>query len=592
MKNKKDIKSIVIPLFFIILLFVSFLFSPIEDKTQYLEYKSFMEMVDKKEINKVYLNFNEDTFVATDNNNKNYNVNNPKYDTFKKDLLEKGIDVEEKSGNIGMINDIFFAFKIVIIWIILPIGIIILFYSAMKATKVNAIGKANFKNIETPPETNFDDVAGLDEAKQELKTVVDFLKNPDKYKDAGAKMPKGGILYGNPGTGKTLLAKAVAGEANVPFFSVSGSEFVELYVGNGAKKVRELWEKARSVAPCIIFIDEIDAIGKARGNNLSGGNDERDQTLNQLLKEMDGIEENEKPIFVLCATNRLELLDNALVRPGRFDKHICVPLPSTADERLKVIKLYSKNKKFAEDVNFDELAKQTIYFSPADIEALLNESAIIQIEKDKQFIDKECIDDAFFKKVLQGHAKKDKKRDEKEIELVAWHEAGHALVGKLYGLDIPKVTVTPSTSGAGGVTFINPKKMGLYSIEEMKNQISVSYGGRIAELLLLGDEEKVTTGASSDIKDATEKIKKMIMSYGMTKEFGLLNLEEMEIDNKVILKEAIKMSNELYNSTKDLLTKNKETLKRIADTLIEKETISGEELDELIKEESLCENQE
>lgn len=592
MKNKKDIKSIVVPLFFIILLFVSFLFSPIEDKTQYLEYKSFMEMVDKKEINKVYLNFNEDTFVATDNNNKNYNVNNPKYDTFKKDLLEKGIDVEEKSGNIGMINDIFFAFKIVIIWIILPIGIIILFYSAMKATKVNTIGKANFKNIETPPETNFDDVAGLDEAKQELKTVVDFLKNPDKYKDAGAKMPKGGILYGNPGTGKTLLAKAVAGEANVPFFSVSGSEFVELYVGNGAKKVRELWEKARSVAPCIIFIDEIDAIGKARGNNLSGGNDERDQTLNQLLKEMDGIEENEKPIFVLCATNRLELLDNALVRPGRFDKHICVPLPSTADERLKVIKLYSKNKKFAEDVNFDELAKQTIYFSPADIEALLNESAIIQIEKDKQFIDKECIDDAFFKKVLQGHAKKDKKRDEKEIELVAWHEAGHALVGKLYGLDIPKVTVTPSTSGAGGVTFINPKKMGLYSIEEMKNQISVSYGGRIAELLLLGDEEKVTTGASSDIKDATEKIKKMIMSYGMTKEFGLLNLEEMEIDNKVILKEAIKMSNELYNSTKDLLTKNKETLKRIADTLIEKETISGEELDELIKEESLCENQE
>lgn len=592
MKNKKDIKSIVVPLFFIILLFVSFLFSPIEDKTQYLEYKSFMEMVDKKEINKVYLNFNKDTFVATDNNNKNYNVNNPKYDTFKKDLLEKGIDVEEKSGNIGMINDIFFAFKIVIIWIILPIGIIILFYSAMKATKVNTIGKANFKNIETPPETNFDDVAGLDEAKQELKTVVDFLKNPDKYKDAGAKMPKGGILYGNPGTGKTLLAKAVAGEANVPFFSVSGSEFVELYVGNGAKKVRELWEKARSVAPCIIFIDEIDAIGKARGNNLSGGNDERDQTLNQLLKEMDGIEESEKPIFVLCATNRLELLDNALVRPGRFDKHICVPLPSTADERLKVIKLYSKNKKFAEDVNFDELAKQTIYFSPADIEALLNESAIIQIEKDKQFIDKECIDDAFFKKVLQGHAKKDKKRDEKEIELVAWHEAGHALVGKLYGLDIPKVTVTPSTSGAGGVTFINPKKMGLYSIEEMKNQISVSYGGRIAELLLLGDEEKVTTGASSDIKDATEKIKKMIMSYGMTKEFGLLNLEEMEIDNKVILKEAIKMSNELYNSTKDLLTKNKETLKRIADTLIEKETISGEELDELIKEESLCENQE
>jgi cell division protease FtsH len=351
---------------------------------------------------------------------------------------------------------------------------------------------------------------------------------------------------------------------------MSGSEFIEMYVGVGAKRVREVFDKARKMSPCIIFIDEIDAIGGKRGGRDSNSEDRK--TINALLTEMDGFNEYEG-IIVIGATNRLEDLDSALVRPGRFTNKYCIPLPETAQERLEIINLYAKNKSFAEDVDFNALAKETIGFSPAKIESLLNESAIISVQKGCAYIKKEHIDAAMYKLLLNGHQKDDQSgRDEEELRIVAWHEAGHALIGYLNGKDITKVTILSSTSGAGGVTFSTPTKRGLYNIDDLEGEVRELYGGRAAERIYFKDDfKKITTGASNDIERAKEVIKSIVMKYGLVQKFGLLTFEDE--NQEFILKEEIDISKRLEEETFNILSKNYDKLSEIANLLLENETI-------------------
>lgn len=534
-----------------------------------IPYTEFWSMVEAGTVDTVYINLDDDdTFNFKDTQGKKYTTDAPRYDDFKKDLLEAGVTVEERGDNV-------FVKFLPMLW---DVGIIVVMLLILTRVTKGAMSSKAEPIVPDKATKNFKDVAGLKQVKQDMVLLVDFLKHPDKYHEAGAKMPKGVIFYGPPGTGKTLLARAIAGEANVPFYSVSGSDFVEMFVGLGAKRVRELFESARKVAPCIVFIDELDAIGGKR--DAIANNSEQRQTINALLAEMDGFSGSEN-ILVIAATNRIEDLDAALLRPGRFDKHIAVPLPETADERLEVIKLYTKDKKFAEDVSFDDLSKETIGFSPADIQALLNEAALISVQKEKKFIDRECLDEAVFRKLLKGHAKDDSKRDQEELKLVAWHEAGHAVLGKLAGMDVSKVTIIPSTSGAGGVNIIIPKKMGLYTIEELKAQIRMAYAGRCAEYLLSGNKERVTTGASADIKRATELIYAMIAQYGMTEEYGMLNLADLRVDNSKILDKAVDLAKELEAETLTLLEEHRDMHQEIVDILMARETISGDELTEI-----------
>lgn len=577
--DKNKILNIIVYSLLIFIVLFSLWTSQTKTDNSKLSYDKFIKMAKNKEISTVMINLNDTTFVATDNHKKNHTVDNPKYDNFKKDLLEYGIEVKE-SRTTNYMSYIFNFLQLAIM-----IFIMYKFYGVMlQQTKGSSSEMIIQKNGENENgkvlnNTTFADVAGLKQVKADLKLLVDFLKDPKKYNEAGAKMPKGVILYGPPGTGKTLLAKAIAGEANVPFLSMNGSDFVEMFVGVGAKRVRKLFEDAKKCAPCIVFVDEIDAIG-GRRDIASAGNSEQRQTINALLAAMDGFASNEG-ILMIAATNRIEDLDPALIRPGRFDKQISVPLPDTPDERLEIIDIYKQDKKFAEDVDFKLLAKETIGFSPADIEALLNEAALISVQNNLKFINKKCIDDAIYKKLLRGHVKDDKNRDEEELKLVAWHEAGHATIAKLCNMDVSKVTIVKSTSGAGGVNIIVPKKMGLYSIEELSNQVKMCYGGRCGEKLLYNDDNKLTTGASADIKQATNVIYEMITMYGMDKKYGLLNLNDMKIDNKMILEEAITLSKKLEKETFDLLNQYKDMHKAIVDVLLEKETIDGNELDEI-----------
>jgi len=566
MNKKKKLKKFLftIPLI-VIPMFLGYFANISASKIETISYNEFMEMVENKEIDNIEINLTNDTFEVEDHNGNHYLTDNPKYSNFKKDMLEQGVEVSEYKT----INYMSGLFNIISLTIL--ISILFLFKNK---TKVDVTSE---KEVAKNSTITFSDVAGLKPVKKDLEQIVDFLKEPNKYKDKGVELPKGAILYGDPGTGKTLIAKAIAGEANVPFFSVSGSGFIEMFAGVGAKRVRELFTMARDNAPCILFIDEIDAIGGKRNGNQHS---EARQTLNQLLTEMDGFNSLDG-VFVICATNRLEDLDSALIRPGRFEKHICVPIPSTKEERLEVIKLYIKNKKVDETVDLENLAKETIGFSPADIKSLINEATLISIQDGKELVDKESFDKAVFKKLLKGHPKEDKERDKEEMKLVAWHEAGHAVLGKLYNMEISKVTITPSTSGAGGVNIIVPKKMGLYTVEEFENRIKMSYGGRCAEFLLFGDKNKITTGASNDIQNATQSIHQMVTTYGMNDKYGMINLSQLQVDNKVILDEVIEISKRLEKEALNVLTENIDFLQTVAEALLEKESITGEELNEI-----------
>lgn len=531
-----------------------------------VKYEEFLKMTNKKNVKKIVWSEKKDAFTFYDKAKKPYSTENPKYEDFKKDMLEKGIEVKEIGGLSNYETPIM---------IIVQLAMYGVFFGLLFKTSGIGAGLSDRKEKDAKSDVKFSDVAGLEEVKEDLMTVVDFLKNPDEYKEAGAEIPKGVLLYGPPGTGKTLLAKAVAGEAGVKFKAVSGSDFDEKYVGVGASKMRKLFDDAKNNAPCIIFIDEIDSMG---GRRHSKQNSYDRQTLNTLLSEMDGFDDS-GGVVVIAATNRIEDLDPALTRPGRFDNHFAVSLPATAKERKIIINLYAGNKKFADDVDMESFAKETMGSSPATIKTVLNEAAIIATRKNKGIITREILDEAWMKQLMEGHLKKNGEKD--NVELVAWHEAGHALAGLLMGQDLTKASIIPSTSGAGGATFITPRKLGLFTVKELREQVVMLYSGRNAEAVLAeknGEDLGVTTGASNDIEKATGIIKKMITEYGMNENFGLLNLEELEIKPDVIAKEAVSLSKELCSESYNLMMDNADTLKKIAEALIEKETLTGEEI--------------
>ena len=531
-----------------------------------VKYEEFLKMTDKKNVKKIAWSEKKDAFTFYDKDEKPYSTENPKYEDFKKDMLEKGIEVKE----IGGLSN----YETPIMVIVQILMYAILFTILIKGTGFGA-SFSEKKEKDVKSDIKFSDVAGLDEVKEDLMTVVDFLKNPEQYKEAGAEIPKGVLLYGPPGTGKTLLAKAVAGEAGVKFKAVSGSDFDEKYVGVGASKMRKLFDDAKNNAPCIIFIDEIDSMG---GRRHSKQNSYDRQTLNTLLSEMDGFD-GSGGVVVIAATNRIEDLDPALTRPGRFDNHFAVGLPATAKERKIIIDLYAKNKKFADDVNMETFAKETMGSSPATIKTVLNEAAIIATRKNEGVITREILDEAWMKQLMEGHLKKNGEKD--NVEIVAWHEAGHALAGILLKQDLTKASIIPSTSGAGGATFITPKKLGLFTVKELREQVIMLYSGRNAEALLADkrkEEFGITTGASNDIEKATGIIKKMITEYGMNGTFGMLNLEELDVKPEVITKEAVTLAKELSTASYKMMLDNVEVLQKIAEALMEKETLTGEEI--------------
>lgn len=453
------------------------------------------------------------------------------------------------------------------------------------------MGKSKTKDgVDQKQKITFQDVAGADEAKAELMEIVQFLKDPKKFQEIGARIPKGVLLKGQPGTGKTLIAKAVAGEAGVPFFSMSGSEFVEMFVGVGASRVRDLFSKARKAAPCIVFIDEIDAVGRKRGSGQGGGNDEREQTLNQLLVEMDGFG-NEETIIVIAATNRDEILDKALTRPGRFDRQVFVDAPDIKG-REAILNVHAKGKKLSDDVDLARIARKIAGFVGADIANMLNEAAILAARAGRKIITMEDIEEAS-EKVTYGPAKKSKVLSDKEKKLTAYHEGGHALINALLDHTIPayKVTIIPR-GGAGGYLMQVPTEEKSYKMKnEFLADIRVAFGGRVAEELILGD---ISTGASSDISQATSIANYMVTRVGMSGA-GLVQYDATQPGDyyknhtfysqdtgKELDEEIRKILDEAYNDTKKLLTDNIDKLHNVANALLERETITGEELDEIV----------
>ncbi len=461
-------------------------------------------------------------------------------------------------------------------------------------SKMMNFGKINAEMIKDG-KINFENVAGLKEEKEELSEIVDFLKDPGKYTALGARIPRGIMLEGSPGTGKTLLAKAVAGEAKVPFFSISGSDFVEMFVGVGASRVRDLFETAKKNAPCIVFIDEIDAVARRRGAGLGGGHDEREQTLNQILVEMDGFKDNQG-IIVMAATNRIDILDPAILRPGRFDRQIVVGRPDVKG-REDILKVHAKNKPLGDDVNLEELAKTTVGFTGADLENLLNESAIKAAKENKAFISMEDVKKSFVK-VGIGTEKKSRVVSAKEKKITAYHEAGHAIlfhvlpdVGPVY-----TVSIIPTGPGAGGYTMPLPEKDDMYLTKgKILQDIMVSLGGRIAEEIIFGD---ITTGASSDIKKATRAARQMVTRFGMSENIGVICYEDdedevfigrdlahaknhSEVVASEIDREVKSIIDDCYAKAKDIIIEHEDILHKCADLLLEKERITREEFEAL-----------
>ena len=457
-------------------------------------------------------------------------------------------------------------------------------------------GKSRAKLSDDKHQAKFSDVAGLKEEKEEVKELIDFLKNPKRFQKLGARIPKGVLLVGPPGTGKTLLARAVAGEANVPFFYISGSDFVELFVGVGASRVREMFKDAKRSAPCLVFIDEIDAVGRQRGTGLGGGHDEREQTLNQLLTEMDGFGENEG-IIIMAATNRPDVLDPALLRPGRFDRQVTVSLPD-ANEREAILKVHARNKILAPDVNIKNLSLRTPGFSGADLENLLNEAALLAVRRDKNAITMDEIDEAT-DRVLMGPAKVSRKITDKEKRLVAIHESGHAVIGiKLEDAnEVHKITIIPR-GVAGGYTMMLPReeKIAIMTKKELEAQIIGLLGGRVSEEMFLGE---ITTGASDDFKKATNIARAMVTEYGMS-DLGPMQLEQRSesvflgrdygktknFSDQVALeidKEVRKIIDECYKQAQKILKENKDLVNLLADALVERETLTKEQIDSLVK---------
>ena len=562
-----------------------------------------LEMINEDEVEKVGLSSENEYIINSSDGTYLLSSRNGK--EFERTLFSKNILFENNQRVVEKVSFLRIALIVVVVNVIL--FFLIMTFSARKINKMDPldikklqeqIGESSFSGPmslrinKKVPDITFDNVEGIEEVKREAKNLVKYLKNPYKYKIMGARMPKGIILYGPPGTGKTLIAKAIAGSAGVPFLAVSGSDFMEMYVGVGAKRVKQLFAEANKMAPCIVFIDEIDGIGAKRGQSQSG---ERDQTINAILTEMDGFNSN-NGVMVIAATNRLDILDPAILRAGRFDKHIAVSLPNK-EERLAILKLHAQNKKFDESVDLEVIASQTTGFSGADLESLLNESTLIAVNEDKNFVSSKQIDRAFFKIIMEGDVREgQEKRGSKELKLVAWHEAGHALITKLLTKDeVSKVTILASTSGAGGVTFHNPPEGSFFSKDDLKNRIAIAYGGRAAEEILFGDHDHVTVGASSDIQQASKQIKDYIMKYGMSDKFGMLDIgvfEYQSMSNDEVIKEASSLSNEIYKYTLEVLLQNKVYLEEIANELLKKETLLDSDINKILGREEIVEEVE
>ncbi len=565
-------------------------------------YSEFIQEVQKGRVEKVSLSSDRSTALVQ-----------PKYDTNKKvvtlvndpDLLTT---LQEKKVDISVLpqTDEGFWFKALsslFFPVLLLVGLFFLLRRAQSGPGSQAMNFGKSKaRVQMEPQTQitFGDVAGIEQAKLELNEVVDFLKNADRFTAIGAKIPKGVLLVGPPGTGKTLLARAVAGEAGVPFFSISGSEFVEMFVGVGASRVRDLFEQAKANAPCIVFIDEIDAVGRQRGAGLGGGNDEREQTLNQLLTEMDGFEGN-TGIIIIAATNRPDVLDAALLRPGRFDRQVVVDRPDYAG-RVEILKVHARGKTLGKDVDLDRIARRSPGFTGADLSNLLNEAAILAARRNLTEISMDEINDAI-DRVLAGPEKKDRVMSEKRKELVAYHEAGHALVGALMPDYDPvqKISIIPR-GRAGGLTWFTPSEdrmeSGLYSRSYLQNQMAVALGGRLAEEIIFGEEE-VTTGASNDLQQVTRVARQMVTRFGMSDRLGPVALgrqngnvflgrdiaSDRDFSNETasaIDEEVRNLVDQAYRRAKEVLVENRSILDKLAEMLVDKETVDSDELQNLL----------
>ncbi|MBO4871852.1 MAG: ATP-dependent zinc metalloprotease FtsH [Lachnospiraceae bacterium] len=572
---------------------------------QETNYSAFLQSLEQGTLSAVLIEQSEDI----PSGNVTYQLNGDQqisYYFYTSDVneIQKEILAAEKTGKqikwslteVKHSPDILMIISIVLLGIV---GLFILF----SFLRNNGIGGANAQMMNfgrsravmvKGNKTTFRDVAGLDEEKADLEEIVDFLKNPAKYTGLGARIPKGILLVGPPGTGKTLLAKAIAGEAQVPFFSISGSDFVEMFVGVGASRVRDLFQEAKKNAPCIVFIDEIDAVARQRGSGLGGSHDEREQTLNQLLVEMDGFGVN-SGIIVLAATNRVDILDPAILRPGRFDRKVAVSRPDIKG-REAILKVHAKNKPLSDDVDLQRVAQTTAGFSGADLENLMNEAAILAAKDNREYITQRDIDLSFIKVGIGGE-KKSRVISEKEKRITAYHEAGHAIlfhvlpdVGPVH-----TISVIPTTMGAAGYTMPLPEKDEMFRTRgQMLQEIMVSLGGRIAEELTFGD---VTTGASQDIKQATEAVRAMVMKYGMSDEAGLINYggeesvfigrdyghtrEYGEETAAILDSEIRRIMNDCYDRARALIQENRDVLEAVAEELIVKEKIGQQEFEEI-----------
>ena len=598
---KNGIKSLAIWLIIGIILVVV-ISSIMENSNSKMTYSELIENIEAGNVTSVELSSSGETGVVTlnDANKTQKQVNIPSLDsfiTYAEDYIKTGnLTLEKDSESIW----------ITILSLITPFGLLIIFFifwffmmnpgNSQGGSKTMTFGKSRARMINAAEKNKvtFDDVAGVDEEKEELQEIVEFLKSPKKFTDMGARIPKGVLLVGQPGTGKTLLAKAVAGEAGVPFFIISGSDFVEMFVGVGASRVRDLFEQAKRNAPCIIFIDEIDAVGRQRGAGLGGGHDEREQTLNQLLVEMDGFAANEG-VIVLAATNRPDVLDKALLRAGRFDRQIVVGSPDVK-AREQILEVHSKKKNLAEDVDLKIIAKNTSGFAGADLENILNEAALLAARRNKKEIGMQEIEDAMVK-VTMGPEKKTKVRSDHEKKLTAYHEAGHAVVSKFLPTQDPvhEISIVPRGM-AGGYTMYRPTEdKSFMSKTAMEEQIVSLLGGRVAEALILND---ISTGASNDIERATSIARSMVTVYGMSDRIGTIMFDQgngevflgrdlaqtknYSEETAAVIDEEIKaIIDKAYNTAKQILSNNIDKLHIIAGILLEREKISGEEFDEV-----------
>ncbi len=604
--SKKDVKKGIIPylILFLVMLGLLYFFNMSRHEIHQFTYDEFITNMEDKKIEEITIVPRSGAGVyEIEGKLEGYS----EYETFylkvplSNEVIARILEAEETNDfKITTVSDpdsntfILFILNILPMLIILGVGFYFVTKQMGSANKSMDFGRSKARLSEQNNKVTFKDVAGLDEEKEEVAELIDFLKNPKKFQRLGARIPKGVLLVGPPGTGKTLLARAVAGEANVPFYYISGSEFVELFVGVGASRVRDMFKQAKHNAPCLIFIDEIDAVGRQRGAGLGGGHDEREQTLNQLLTEMDGFGANEG-IIIIAATNRPDVLDPALLRPGRFDRQVQVNLPD-AKGREEILGVHARGKTFAKSVSLKNIAERTVGFSGADLENLLNEAALLAVRRNKENITMAEIDEAH-DRVLMGPAKKSKKYTENDKKLVAYHEAGHAVLGiKLDGAnDVQKITIIPR-GYAGGYTMMLPKEERFTATkQELLERITGLLGGRVAEELVFNE---VTTGAHNDFEQATKIVRAMVTEYGMSS-LGPLQLEQNEgsvflgrdynksrnFSSQVayeIDQEMRKIIDECYKNAEKIIKENRDLLDLIANTLITKETLTKEEIDYLV----------